>query len=27
VLLTRGQATRTTSPTGADLYQLPGSQA
>jgi hypothetical protein len=27
VLLTRGQATRTTSPTGADLYQLPASQA
>jgi len=26
VLLTRGQATRTTSPTGADLYQLPASQ-
>ena len=27
VLLTRGQATRTTSPTGADLYQLPAGQA
>jgi glyoxylase-like metal-dependent hydrolase (beta-lactamase superfamily II) len=26
VLLTRGQATRTTSPTGADLYQVPAGQ-